>query len=601
MAQELEGNLAGLAAVALLAITPDFYLWSRAVMADLPSASLVALAMALALHYLRSGERRWLIFTGLALSAGLLIKLFAFSAFIPVTLVVFLHFLKGDSAPSRTKVTTQAVIASGAKQSPSRKEEIASSQKPVLSEAEGTLLAMTRAEQLRTELVKDIGLLAISIALPLLLCLAIYDPRALYNRVVGFPLEARDAFPLDIVSNWRAIWNCLEENLGLLSLAIYGGLLLIARRSMGAIVTISWLMLTAVTLLAHSPLWPGHHWTVLLPPLAVLGGIAIADVWGRLRSLVGQISYRQRVLPLMVGLCVVAFYLFDLPATLKKDAELSVGPQMGMGEEAVQFINAMTNPDDFIITDEQMIAFRARRKVPPMLCDTSFTRIRSGDLTAAELIEASKKFDAQFVLFWGGRFATLPEYGRWVRANYRLVKLYDAQHQIYQKRSPDEPMSSQQPPLGGEVPPSVKYSAGRGKLGDYVTFLGYDLDSATVEAGGKLHLTLYWRAERVMDISYTVFTHLIDAQEHIWGQWDSVPCGGVCPTTWWIEGDVIADEYEITVDPDAPAGEYQIEVGMYSLETMERLPVFDTEGKQVPGARILLDNKVVVEKRKANT
>jgi RimJ/RimL family protein N-acetyltransferase len=54
----------------------------------------------------------------------------------------------------RFEVTTQAVIASKAKQSPSRKEEIASSQKPVLSEAEGTLLAMTRAEQLRFE-IKD--------------------------------------------------------------------------------------------------------------------------------------------------------------------------------------------------------------------------------------------------------------------------------------------------------------------------------------------------------------------------------------------------------------------------------------------------------------
>jgi len=52
------------------------------------------------------------------------------------------------SPPRPGRVTTQAVIASGAKQSPSRKEEIASSQKPVLSEAEGTLLAMTRAEQL---------------------------------------------------------------------------------------------------------------------------------------------------------------------------------------------------------------------------------------------------------------------------------------------------------------------------------------------------------------------------------------------------------------------------------------------------------------------
>jgi len=51
------------------------------------------------------------------------------------------------SASLRTsldRVATQAVIASEAKQSPSRKEEIASSQK--------TLLAMTRAEQFPNKL-----------------------------------------------------------------------------------------------------------------------------------------------------------------------------------------------------------------------------------------------------------------------------------------------------------------------------------------------------------------------------------------------------------------------------------------------------------------
>ncbi|MBM4466755.1 MAG: hypothetical protein FJ014_14590, partial [Chloroflexi bacterium] len=45
---------------------------------------------------------------------------------------------------TKVKVTTQAVIASKAKQSPSRKEEIASSQK--------ALLAMTRAEQLQVKI-----------------------------------------------------------------------------------------------------------------------------------------------------------------------------------------------------------------------------------------------------------------------------------------------------------------------------------------------------------------------------------------------------------------------------------------------------------------
>jgi len=69
---------------------------------------------------------------------------------------------------------------------------------------------------------------------------------------------------------------------------------------------------------------------------------------------------------------------------------------------------------------------------------------------------------------------------------------------------------------------------------------------------------------------------------------------GTYPTTGWVEGEVITDEYEIAVKSDAPPGDYQIEVGMYDAATGQRLPVFDEGGTRLPGDRILLDQVITV-------
>jgi 4-amino-4-deoxy-L-arabinose transferase-like glycosyltransferase len=128
-----------------------------------------------------------------------------------------------------------------------------------------------------------------------------------------------------------------------------------------------------------------------------------------------------------------------------------------------------------------------------------------------------------------------------------------------------------------------------------VAFLGYDLDRTAIEPGSVLHLTLYWQALATMDTSYTVFTHLLDAEGHVRGQKDSIPCDGGRPTTSWLKGEVITDEYEIAVDPNAPAGEYQIEVGMYDPKSVSRLPAFDETGSRLPDDRILLGSTIIVE------
>jgi 4-amino-4-deoxy-L-arabinose transferase-like glycosyltransferase len=138
-----------------------------------------------------------------------------------------------------------------------------------------------------------------------------------------------------------------------------------------------------------------------------------------------------------------------------------------------------------------------------------------------------------------------------------------------------------------EVPPIENPLAVH--FGEVVLLLGYDLETDEITPGDVLHLTLYWQAQREMEVSYTVFVHLLDTQNRIWGQQDSVPDKGQYPTTGWLEGEVVEDEYEIPVDPSAPPGEYLVEVGLYDAAqpSYPRLPVLGEQG-QIIGDRVLL-------------
>ncbi len=122
-------------------------------------------------------------------------------------------------------------------------------------------------------------------------------------------------------------------------------------------------------------------------------------------------------------------------------------------------------------------------------------------------------------------------------------------------------------------------------LGDQVRLLGYNLSPPPYRRGDTLHLTLYWQAMTRIDESYTVFVHLLNKDGIMGGQWDSVPGGGLFPTNSWLEGEVITDEYEVSIRAGAPPGEYVIEIGMYEASTGERLEVKEE-----------LDDKVLLEK-----
>jgi hypothetical protein len=130
-------------------------------------------------------------------------------------------------------------------------------------------------------------------------------------------------------------------------------------------------------------------------------------------------------------------------------------------------------------------------------------------------------------------------------------------------------------------------------LGSKIQLLGYNLESG-FHPGDGIHLTLFWRCLEEMNQDYTVFTHLVDGKNKIWVQKDNQPVDGFYATTRWEQGEIVRDQYDLLISPDAPPSEYQIEVGMYLAETGERLPVLDETG-QVRGNRVVLGPVRVVE------
>jgi hypothetical protein len=102
------------------------------------------------------------------------------------------------------------------------------------------------------------------------------------------------------------------------------------------------------------------------------------------------------------------------------------------------------------------------------------------------------------------------------------------------------------------------------KLGDAIELAGYNLD----RSGAAIKLTLIWKSLQAIDQDYTVFTHVLDRSgQQIAGK-DNQPVNGTYPTSHWMPGEYVIDEYLIPGQlPDGDA----IEVGLYDPETGARL------------------------------
>jgi uncharacterized membrane protein len=111
-------------------------------------------------------------------------------------------------------------------------------------------------------------------------------------------------------------------------------------------------------------------------------------------------------------------------------------------------------------------------------------------------------------------------------------------------------------------------------FGDYVRLVGYRIERLDAET---LSVLLAWRGDAALAQDYTIFVHVLDAEGNLVAQSDAAPHWVTAwPTSHWESDAIVLDGHRLSLPAHLPDAEYQIRVGMYDWQTLERLPTFSS-------------------------
>ncbi len=370
LAWQLVGPAAAGAAAIVLAVSPAFLVYSRAVEAEGPMMALMTLSLALAVVSGRRDSRTLALLSGLVLAASILVKLFAIEALAPALWALAI---------------------------------------PLGRESDGR-----QGLRLSPGAIGRIVVFFVALCVPIVANFLLVSPAQQWSQVIALHGHAATLPLTRTIDTLQVVGQFLALDLGLSILALAGILALLATRQFTiAIFLALWVGGTMVMLSLFRPLFP-HHPAILLSGLALCAGIGIGVA---VQSVVSNIR-RLGIAPLTVALAGIA-YLFLAPRIVHADRHVLLPGYRQDTLSLVPYVTAHTAPTDLIAVDDLAVADLAHRLVAPPLCDPSNVRLQSGDLTAADLIAATKRYRVRLVLPSFGIFIQVPGYERWLAGHYR--------------------------------------------------------------------------------------------------------------------------------------------------------------------------------------
>ncbi len=142
-------------------------------------------------------------------------------------------------------------------------------------------------------------------------------------------------------------------------------------------------------------------------------------------------------------------------------------------------------------------------------------------------------------------------------------------------------------------------------FGDFARLLGYDARPAPSVAadgsaglamtpGSPLTVTLYWQGEGASTLPYAVSLQLLDANGVLRAQHDQQPAAGAAPTTGWVPGEVLADNYRLELPAGLAPGHYTLVIRMYDPATLAVLPATSADGKPADDSLVLANGRDAV-------
>ncbi|MFN0071034.1 MAG: ArnT family glycosyltransferase [Chloroflexota bacterium] len=363
IARQLGGPLAGVAAALLLTLSPTYLRFSRQALADLPALAPALLAVGAGLAYRRTGRQSLLVGASVLMALGILMKPIVAPAMIALMLIVW--------RPSRSGW-------------------------------------------------RDLSKLGLGVALTIGSVLLMLGPYAVFDQILGFRNDARSAFGWSLAGNWWALVEKLnQDQVGFFALGLVGlGLTALKPWRAGLPVGL-WMLASCTLLLTHAPLHY-HNMVILIPPLAVLGGLAISALPAMARP-----RTFTRLLAGVTGATLV-LYMSAAPELVRRDARILENiDAAGAGSHEVDDVDAaaerirrLTEPGDVILTDYPYLAFLADRRVPPELLDPSDVRIRAGDFTDEWALGVAMSSAPTIVVLWDNKLRRLPKVMDWVEEHY---------------------------------------------------------------------------------------------------------------------------------------------------------------------------------------
>jgi hypothetical protein len=117
------------------------------------------------------------------------------------------------------------------------------------------------------------------------------------------------------------------------------------------------------------------------------------------------------------------------------------------------------------------------------------------------------------------------------------------------------------------------------RFGDDITLTGWVLkDSVEIQACQTISIDTWWQTEQGSNTLYS--STLVIADENGQGvvNADDMP-GGYAMTSLWQPDQLYFDERQLTIPCDIKAGQYNLLLGLYEIETIENLPVNSVDGE----------------------
>jgi hypothetical protein len=267
----------------------------------------------------------------------------------------------------------------------------------------------------------DAGMAAALVLVPIIVVFAAVSPSAQWDQVISFHLHAT-AVSAGLGGNRSVIQTFLGWDPGLVALAIAGLAIASILRQRLALIPAAWLVANLVTLVRYQPLFV-HHLTELLPALAVAAGLSVGFC-----EFV-QLGLARKTIIALVLSCATIAYVIWVPDVIDHTRHVLVANSSDaasvMKMRAAAWLDAHSLPSDTVVTDDQVIAVLAHRRVPAQLTDTSTVRCTSGYLPLNLLVSATTGAGVKTVLLTRAlRDNThCTAYMQWLGNHYREVPL----------------------------------------------------------------------------------------------------------------------------------------------------------------------------------